>query len=110
MKTEEDLIRKYCSLIRQYVQEKHYVLDREEESEFGSWYFVIKKSNDDGAWTKVRVSNHQCKFDDLDLQFRVDLNSLKRPPSHLKEKVFKSLDKAINKACLTHCKKLLNSL
>ena len=92
------------------MQEKHYVLDRDEQSDFGSWYFVIKKSNGDVAWTKIRVSNHQCKFDDLDLQFRVDIDSLKRPRPHLKEKVYKSLDNAVERSQLKYCKKCLRDI
>lgn len=108
--TEEKLIARYCSLIRHYVLQKHYYLERDEQSDFGSWYFVIKKSNCSEVWTKVRVSNHKAKFDDVDLHFRVDMMSLKRPVKHLKEKVFNSLDYAIGKSEYHHCKSILNKL
>ena len=108
--TEEQLIAKYCSLIRHYASQKHYYLERDEQSDFGSWYFVIRKSCGDGAWTKIRVSNHKGKFDDVDLHFRVDMMSLKRPVKHLKEKVFNSLDYAIDKSEYHHCKSILKKL
>ena len=110
--TEQELINKYCALIRHYIEERHYRLDREECSDFGSYYFVIKRYDGDDSWTKIRVSNHSPidKHDDIDVHFRIDMRSLKRPTKKLKEKVYRVLDSAMNKTAYLHCRSCIKHL
>ena len=108
--SEKKLMDKYCSLVRHYVEVNHYYMARDEQSETGSWYFTIQKCGGDSPYTKVRISNHKGKSDDLELQFRVDLVSKKRPPKNLKEKVFKSLDDAMKRSSIRCCSARIEKL
>lgn len=109
--TEEKLFELYCKYIMDYVKDRKYVVLSTYESDFGSFYCNIGKYEGSKYATKVRVSTHAQKgTNNIDVQFRVDLNSIKRPPKHLKEKVYRSLDNAMSKASACYIRHLLSEI
>ena len=94
MITAEELRDRHIKIIRQYATDRRYVYT-EEYSEFGSCYFKIKKSEDYKWGIKVRISDHPpTPVDRNNIQFRIDMMSLKRPKKYqeLKDSIYKKLD------------------